>query len=120
MALGRENRRNRFQVILAKIRPPFSPFLAQKALFGPKMGKNQYYANFIMWPIIFHVQGAKKSKKIFSGHFDQIGSQIWAKKDHFGSKFSKKMKFFKKKIFFDLNDSESKEGQKNDENFFPY
>ena len=59
----------------------------------------------------------KKSKKKFLGPFDRFGPQIWAKKGHFGSNFSKKMKIFQK-IFFDLNDSELKKGQKTMKIFF--
>ena len=73
------------------------------------MVKNQNQANFIIWTIIFHVQGVKKSKKIFLGPFDQIGPQIWAKRS-FWVKTFKKMKNFQKIIFFDLNNSESKKG----------
>ena len=47
----------------------------------------------------FSCSWREKVEKIFSGHFDQIGPQIWAKKGHFGSKFSKKWKFFKKFFF---------------------
>ena len=60
----------------------------------------------------FSCPGREKSKKIFLGPFDQIGPQIRAKNGHFGSKFSKKMKNFQKYFFFDLNNSESKKGQK--------
>ena len=46
----------------------------------------------------FSCSGREKIKKKNLGPFDQIGPQIWAKKGHFGSKFSKKWKIFK--IFF--------------------
>ena len=40
------------------------------------------------------------------------------KLDH-SKNFQKKF-FFQKFFFFELNDSEAKKGQKNDENFFPH
>ena len=49
-------------------------------------------------PIIFHVQGAKKSEKIFLG--------------------PKKVQKFQKFYFFDLNDYKSKKGQKTMKIFF--
>ena len=55
----------------------------------------------------------KKSKKYFRS---QKGPKR-AKKGHFGSIFQKN-ESFSKFFFFDLNDSDSKKGQKNDENFF--
>ena len=56
-----------------------------------------------------HFSEREKNQKKNLGPFDQIGPQIWAKKGHFGSKVSK---------IFDLNDSESKKGQKNHEKIF--
>ena len=47
----------------------------------------------------FSCSGREKIKKMFLGPFDQIGPQIWAKKGHFGSKFSKKWKIFKNFFF---------------------
>jgi hypothetical protein len=59
-------------------------------------------------------------------HGKNIFGQIWL----FGSKFGpkrvilgqifQKNEKFSKNFFFDLNDSESKKGQKKDEKFFPY
>ena len=59
----------------------------------------------------------KKIKKIFLGPFDQIGPQFGPKRVILVQNFQKNEKF-SKIFFFDLNDSESKKGQKNDEKFF--
>ena len=62
----------------------------------------------------FSCSRREKIKKKNLGPFDQIGPQIWV---ILGQNFQKNEKF-SKIFFFDLNNSESKKGQKNDEKFF--
>ena len=62
-------------------------------------------------------QDFRITKKIFLVKFGFLGRNL-GQKGSFWVKFLKKMKNFQKFFFFDLNDSESKKGQKNDENFF--
>ena len=92
MALGRENRWNRFQVILAKIRPPFSP---KNPFLDWKWPKIKIRLILSYDPSFFMFRARKNKKKIFLGPFDQIWPQIWAKKGHLGSKFPKNEKFSK-------------------------
>ena len=63
--------------------------------------------------------GLQDHEKNIFGQIWLFGSKFGAKKLFFDQIFQKKF-FFQKFFIFDLSDSESKKGQKNDENFFPY
>ena len=94
MALGRETRWNRFQVILTKIYPhlgPKTPFLGPN---GPKIKIMQIVSYD---PSFFMFRARKSRKKIFSGHFDQIGPNFGPKK---GEKRWILVKILKKNFFF--------------------
>ena len=62
-------------------------------------------------------QDFRITKKIFLVKFGFLGRNL-GQKGSFWVKIFKKMKNFQKIFFFDLNDSESKKGQKKDEKFF--
>ena len=62
-------------------------------------------------------QDFRITKKIFLVKFGFLGRNL-GQKGSFWVKIFKKMKNFQKFFFFDLNDSESKKGQKKDEKIF--
>ena len=59
----------------------------------------------------------KNRKKYFQVILTKLGSKFGPKSVILGQNFQKNEKF-SKIFFFDLKDSESKKGQKNDEKFF--
>ena len=61
--------------------------------------------------------GFRITKKIFLAKSGLLGRNL-GPKSYFLTKFFKKKFFFQKFFIFDLSDSESKKGQKNDEIFF--
>ena len=95
----------------------FFKIRARRPVSGPK---NRIFSNFFKHRHVtprWKTWGFRITKKIFLAKFGLLGRNL-GPKSYFLTKFFKKKFFFQKFFIFDLSDSESKKGQKNDENFF--
>ena len=89
-------------------------------IWGPKANLGTKKSNFFKHRHVtprWKMWGFRITKKIFLAKSGLLGRNL-GPKSYFLTKFFKKKFFFQKFFIFDLSDSESKKGQKNDENFF--
>ena len=73
----------------------FSRIRARRPVSGPK---NWTFSNIGMWPLVGNRRTSGSRKKYFWSNL-AFWVEIWAKKGHFGSKFSKKWKNFQNFFF---------------------
>ena len=106
--------------IREKLRKPIWPENSGSPEFGPddpfRDRKIELFQTQACDPSL-EIVGLQDHEKNIFGQIWLFGSKFGPKRVIFGQNFQKNEKF-SKIFFFDLNDSESKKGQKNDENFF--
>ena len=112
-ALGLEKNKKIFLDFIAIFGPP--PFSQKKLFLDRKWPKINIRLILSYDPSFFMFRARKKN--IFRSFWPNWAPNL-GQKGSFWVKFFKKMKIFQKIFFFDLNDSESKKGQKKDEKIF--